>query len=69
MHYGKLSYTNIRTSQAFKAYRTLRLERMNVRQVGPRKKKAEELAKEEAVRKNPSFFHSPLCVPDQIVSR
>lgn len=36
--------------QKFAAYRTLRLERMNLRQVGPRKKKAEEAAKEEAVR-------------------
>ena len=34
--------------KAAQAYRTLRTERMNVRLVGLRKKKAEEAAKEEA---------------------
>lgn len=44
---GAVETTTITDAQkSFKAYAQLRLERMNVRQVGPRKKRAEEEARE-----------------------
>lgn len=52
----RLACSALCLSQKAMAYRTLRVERMNVRQVGPRKKKAEEAAKEEAVSNPFSLF-------------